>query len=72
MADDHFRVEKHLTQSSQTQDVRTIVQVTHLEHQDHRRDELAELTGGHSAEEAIAFADSILETARQLKKRSSD
>ncbi|WP_017294743.1 DNA repair protein RecN [Geminocystis herdmanii] len=72
MADDHFRVEKHLTQSSQTQEVRTIVQVTHLEHQEHRRDELAELTGGHSAEEAIAFADSILETARQLKKRSSD
>lgn len=71
MADDHFRVEKHLTQCSETQEVRTIVQVMHLECLEHRRDELAELTGGHSAEEAIAFADSILETARQLKKRSS-
>ncbi|BAQ65170.1 DNA repair protein RecN [Geminocystis sp. NIES-3709] len=70
MADDHFRVEKHLIQTEENQEVRTIVKVTHLEHQTHRRDELAELTGGNSAEEAIAFADSLLETAIQLKKQS--
>ncbi|WP_373481123.1 DNA repair protein RecN [Geminocystis sp.] len=68
MADYHFRVEKHLIKSQETQEVRTVVKVTPLEHQDHRRDELAELTGGHCAEDAIAFADSLLETALERKK----
>lgn len=71
MADDHFRVEKHLITLEESEEVRTVVKVTHLEHQEHRRDELAELTGGHSAEEAIAFADSLLETATRLKQKQS-
>lgn len=71
MADHHFRVEKHLIKSDENKEVRTVIKVTHLEHQDHRRDELAELTGGHSAEDAIAFADSLLETATLVKKRNT-
>ncbi|AFZ54704.1 DNA repair protein RecN [Cyanobacterium aponinum UTEX 3222] len=69
MADHHFRVEKQLQQSSDGKDLRTIVQVRHLEEEIHRRDELAELTGGHSAEDAIAFADSLLEMAQTRKEQ---
>lgn len=71
MADHHFRVEKQLQKSADNNEVRTIVQVRHLEEEIHRRDELAELTGGHSAEDAIAFADSLLEMA-QKKKRNKE
>ncbi|MGK7924443.1 MAG: DNA repair protein RecN [Spirulina sp.] len=46
---------------------RTIVQVTRLERHDSRRDELAQLTGGHSAREASAFAESLL--ARAASRR---
>lgn len=69
MADHHFRVEKQLQESSEGKDLRTIVQVRHLEEEIHRRDELAELTGGHSAEDAIAFADSLLEMAQTRKEQ---
>ena len=68
MADNHFRVEKRLIKSDNGDKLRTIVQVRSLENPDHRRDELAELTGGHSADDAIAFADSLLETAEARKK----
>lgn len=70
MADHHFRVEKQLIKSKDNEELRTVVKIVHLEHQDHRRDELAELTGGHCAEDAIAFADSLLETAALVKKRN--
>ena len=73
MADNHFRVEKCLVKSKakdkdKESEVRTIVQVRSLDDPDRRRDELAELTGGHSADDAIAFADSLLETAEARKK----
>ena len=73
MADNHFRVEKCLVKSKtkdkdKKNEVRTIVQVRSLDDPDRRRDELAELTGGHSADDAIAFADSLLETAEARKK----
>ncbi len=71
MADSHFRVEKRLVKSENKDKFRTIVQVRSLENPDHRRDELAELTGGHSADDAIAFADSLLETAQARKKVSN-
>ncbi len=69
MADHHFRVEKQLRESLDNNEVRTVVQVIHLEEDIHRRDELAELTGGHSAEDAIAFADSLLEMAQSRKMK---
>ena len=71
MADNHFRVEKTLVKSDNQDQLRTVVQVRSLENPDHRRDELAELTGGHSADDAIAFADSLLETAQARKKKNS-
>lgn len=71
MADHHFRVEKQLRESTDSNELRTIVQVIPLQEQIHRRDELAELTGGHSAEDAIAFADSLLEMAHTRKKMNN-
>ena len=68
MADHHFRVQKTLVKSENNDALRTVVQVKSLDNPHHRRDELAELTGGHSAEDAIAFADSLLETAQNRKK----
>lgn len=74
MADYHFRVEKqvikdvNLNENGYSDKVRTVVKITHLVQSDHRRRELAELTGGHSATDAIAFADSLLETAAEKKK----
>ena len=74
MADNHFRVEKCLVKSKEkdNDNVRTVVQVRSLDNLDNRRDELAELTGGHSADDAIAFADSLLETAETRKKLISE
>jgi DNA repair protein RecN (Recombination protein N) len=74
MADSHFRVEKQVIKDQEINSngkddkVRTIVKVIHLVEENLRRNELAELAGGHSATEAIAFADSLLETAAEKKK----
>ncbi len=68
MADVHFRVEKQLVNDSE---IRTVVRVKNLDNHHTRREELAQLTGGNSANEAIAFADSILVQAavkREEKK----
>ena len=59
MADNHFRVEKCLVKSESEDILRTIVQVRSLENSDHRAGSIVELTGGHSADDAIAFADSL-------------
>jgi DNA repair protein RecN (Recombination protein N) len=79
MADAHFRVEKQIVEEFALEntsdngqnltDLRTVVRVKVLDNQHHRRDELAELTGGHSASEAIAFANSLLETAAARKSK---
>jgi DNA repair protein RecN (Recombination protein N) len=79
MADRHFRVDKQIIdpngadlngQGNSQIGERTVVRVSSLEpHQ--RREELAQLAGGQSAREAIAFADSLLTQAdsrRQLTK----
>jgi len=77
MADGHFRVNKQtietnvLSQEKEDSALRTVIRVKSLEKYVHRRDELAELTGGHSAQDAIAFAESLLaqaEMQRQLFK----
>ena len=47
---------------------RTIVKVTPLANAKARRDELAQLAGGRSHSEAIAFADSLLAQAETIRK----
>ena len=44
-------------------EIRTVVRVKTLDSKLSRQKELAQLTGGHSANEAIAFAESLLEKA---------
>ncbi|MGI8500805.1 MAG: DNA repair protein RecN [Hassallia sp.] len=59
MADRHFRVDKQ-TINNDNSEVRTVVRVTSLNNITTRRDELAQLAGGKSANDAIAFAESLL------------
>ena len=71
MADTHFRVDKQIIDPSLQQQngnlnssqIRTVLRVTILDDRDTRREELAQLTAGHSASSAIAFAESILTKA---------
>ena len=73
MAHHHFRVAKQIVEeptqveaqngNSSLPEIRTVVRVAALDTHRTRRDELAQLTGGHSAEEAIAFAESLLTKA---------
>jgi DNA repair protein RecN (Recombination protein N) len=51
--------------------VRTIVRVTALDNFTTRREELATLAGGHSANDAIAFADSLLTQAAHRRHPNS-
>ncbi|AUT03781.1 DNA repair protein RecN [Nostoc sp. CENA543] len=67
MADCHFRVNKQtITQgkgkksNNGNTEQRTVVRVTNLDDLTTRRDELAQLAGGKSASDAIAFAESLL------------
>jgi DNA repair protein RecN (Recombination protein N) len=80
MADHHFRVEKTIIEEKTTSpkecngdshlpDIRTVVRVKPLDNLDLRREELALLTGGHSAEEAVAFAESLLVKAEASKSQ---
>ncbi|MBW4682919.1 MAG: DNA repair protein RecN [Microcoleus vaginatus WJT46-NPBG5] len=77
MADHHYRVDKQTIDCPETEthnnhqdflipDVRTVVRVAKLNpHQ--RREELAQLAGGQSAQQSIAFADSLLVQAANLR-----
>jgi len=68
VADHHFRVEKHTVGDSSDEDLqRTVVRVHVLDNFYTRREELAQLTGGNSAQEAIAFAESLLAKAASHK-----
>ncbi len=79
IADHHFRVDKQVIDpadgkrgaaKSTSEDVRTVVRVMPLnEHQ--RREELAQLAGGQSDQEAIAFADSLLLQAANTRNQNS-
>ncbi len=55
------------TASKRTEEERTIVKVTPLDSQS-RRDELAQLAGGRSHSEAIAFADALLQQAETIRE----
>ncbi|WP_414755997.1 DNA repair protein RecN [Anabaena sp. CCY 9910] len=70
MADKHFRVDKQtVTQgkgkksNNGNSEQRTVVRVTNLDDLTTRREELAQLAGGKSASDAIAFAESLLTQA---------
>ncbi|MEM8780296.1 MAG: DNA repair protein RecN [Cyanobacteria bacterium P01_G01_bin.49] len=78
MAENHFRVEKQIIEEiSQINhqengqlslpELRTVVRVKELQNLQTRRDELAQLTGGHSAEEATQFAESLLTKAEAYR-----
>jgi DNA repair protein RecN (Recombination protein N) len=67
MADRHFRVDKQIITQGKGKKVnngsteqRTVVRVTSLDDLTKRREELAQLAGGKSANDAIAFAESLL------------
>lgn len=71
MADSHFHVDKQVIDQpkrngSQAEDVRTVVRVRQLDEAD-RREELAQIAGGRSAQEAIAFAESLLTQAANAR-----
>lgn len=69
LADAHFRVDKTVIQETTTprddasSDQRTVVRVTLLETHGDRQAELAQLAGGHSAQAALDFAQSLLSKA---------
>ncbi|MCW5317996.1 DNA repair protein RecN [Nostoc sp. KVJ3] len=67
MADRHFRVDKQTINQGKGKkanngnaEQRTVVRVTTLDNLTTRREELAQLAGGKSASDAIAFAESLL------------
>ncbi|BAZ22273.1 DNA repair protein RecN [Kalymmatonema gypsitolerans NIES-4073] len=77
MADRHFRVDKQVITSDTGNKInnghpeqRTVVRVTSLDNLTKRREELAQLAGGKSAQEAIAFADSLLTQAANHRLKS--
>ena len=69
MADRHFRVDKQTINQSSNTEQRTVVRVTNLENLSNRREELAQLAGGKSATDAIAFAESLLLQAAHHRRQ---
>lgn len=72
MADAHFQVQKQVViqraNSASTQAAeRTVVQVTSLNDQQ-RRQELAEIAGGQTTQQALTFVDSLLQQAGQVRQ----
>jgi DNA repair protein RecN (Recombination protein N) len=66
LADRHFKVSKAMA------DDRTVVKVQTLNDPQTRIQELAELAGGESAEDALAFAESLLSQANDRRSGSSE
>ncbi|MDB9374193.1 DNA repair protein RecN [Nodularia sphaerocarpa] len=69
MADRHFRVDKQTISQGINTEQRTVVRVTNLENLSNRREELAQLAGGKSATDAIAFAESLLLQAANHRRQ---
>lgn len=76
MANGHFKVEKTIVGEASTAqqkngssiaDIRTVIRVKALGNHQARAEELAQITGGHSAEDAIAFAESLLAKADRYR-----
>ena len=53
---------------SELNDLRTVVRVSLLEDYSHRQEEIAQLAGGHSAQEAMTFAESLLTKAANWRQ----
>jgi DNA repair protein RecN (Recombination protein N) len=80
MANGHFKVEKTIIEEASKSsgqngnslaEIRTVVRVKALANHQVRAEELAQITGGHSAEEAIAFAESLLTKAAKYRAAQS-
>ncbi len=81
MANGHFKVEKTIIEetakfkqengNSGIADIRTVVRVKPLKDRAVRAEEIAQITGGHSAEDAIAFAESLLAKAAKYQASQS-
>jgi DNA repair protein RecN (Recombination protein N) len=54
--------------SDELTDRRTVVRVSLLDTHGTRREEIAQLAGGHSAQEAMTFAESLLAKARHSRQ----
>ena len=68
MADAHFHVDKQVVSNGKKKtDERTVVRVTGLD-ATARREELAQLAGGRSHQEGIAFAESLLAQAATIRQ----
>ena len=68
MADAHFHVDKQVVANGKKKtDERTVVRVTGLDAAA-RREELAQLAGGRSHQEGIAFAESLLAQAATIRQ----
>ncbi|MBE9039008.1 DNA repair protein RecN [aff. Roholtiella sp. LEGE 12411] len=79
MADRHFRVDKQTINQSKSKkanngnaEQRTVVRVTTLDNLTTRREELAQLAGGKSATDAIAFAESLLLQAANHRRQEQN
>jgi DNA repair protein RecN (Recombination protein N) len=70
MADSHFRINKQAIAADAATDPeeRTVVRVDALANRQQRQHELAQLAGGQSAQEAIAFAESLLAQAANFRQ----
>ncbi|MGL5033592.1 MAG: DNA repair protein RecN, partial [Microcystaceae cyanobacterium] len=81
LADQHFRVDKtvigeaknskNLSTDQQDSELRTVVRLTTLTTSEARQQELAQLAGGNSAQEALTFAKSLLEKAAIYRAKNS-
>ena len=71
MADRHFRVDKLVINKARNSndEQRTVVRVTSLDNLTTRREELAQLAGGKSANDAISFAESLLLQAANHREK---
>ncbi len=76
MADRHFRVDKQVInkikgkkEHNGSSEERTVVRISNLDNLNKRREELAQLAGGKSAQEAIAFAESLLTQAANHRQK---
>ncbi|MBE9202779.1 DNA repair protein RecN [Synechocystis salina LEGE 06099] len=78
LADAHFHVDKVVINENIAdpvnpqldEDLRTVIRITPLQSDGDRQQELAQLTGGHSAKEALAFAQSLLEKSAARRQAS--
>jgi DNA repair protein RecN (Recombination protein N) len=69
MADAHFHVRKEGQGKKAAE--RTVVKIERLE-SGRRREEIAQLAGGHTAAESIAFADALLSKVNSKKQLAVD